>query len=229
MRRSNRKSDGSRTRHLTMVAMVVSSTRFTGRLPAVSAFTISSSAQKRPRTGTGRSVVVRHASSSAEDNFVPYFDRIGRPRTVLAPMVSQSDLPFRLLCRKYGSELAYTQMIHAKNYGLSEDFRANHLDVYAPGQVIDETVLSGSQLNCLDGLGRDFGPGGFERYKHRMMAEDGYAENHVCFVNPVSSIAYPDEGPVVVQLAGHDPTLVSDAALDIVERTQGKIAGIDLN
>ena len=43
------------------------------------------------------------------------------------------------------------------------------------------------------------------------------------------SIAYPDEGPVVVQLAGHDPTLVADAAMDVVERTQGNIAGLDLN
>lgn len=158
-----------------------------------------------------------------------YFDRIGRPRTVLAPMVSQSDLPFRLLCRKYGSELAYTQMIHAKNYGLSDDFRANHLDVYAPGQTIDETVLCGSQLNCLDAFCRDFGPGGFDRYKHRLTAEEGYAKDHASFVNPVSSIVYPDEGPVVVQLAGHDPKLVADAALDIVKRTQGNIAGIDLN
>ena len=227
MRNNGTETSRSRARHLAMVAMIVSSTRCTSRFPVVSAFTTCLSAQKRPRTSTGTSVVVRHASSS-EDS-LPYFDRIGRPKTVLAPMVSQSDLPFRLLCRKYGSKLAYTQMIHAKNYGLSDDFRANHLDVYAPGQVIDETALSGSQLNCLDGLGRDFGPGGFGRYKNRMMSEEGYAEDHASFVNPVSSTVYPDEGPVVVQLAGHDPTLVADAALDIVKRTQGNVAGIDLN
>ena len=198
-----------------------------------SALPIHSSAGRPPFFSTFVHVV-RHASSSSpsavDTDTASYYDRIGRPRTILAPMVSQSDLPFRLLCRKYGSELAYTQMIHAKNYGRSEDFRSNHLDVYAPGQSIGGVdVLSGSQMNCLDGLSRDFGPGGLDGYTKRRIEEEGFSEDHASFINPASHITYPQEGPVVVQLAGHDPTLVADAALDIVERTEGNVVGIDLN
>jgi tRNA-dihydrouridine synthase len=38
------------------------------------------------------------------------------PLWVLAPMVDQSDLPFRLLCRRYNVPLCFTPMIHCKLY-----------------------------------------------------------------------------------------------------------------
>jgi tRNA-dihydrouridine synthase 1 len=43
---------------------------------------------------------------------------------VVAPMVDQSDLPFRLQCRRYGSNLCYTPMIHSKLFVTSENYRA---------------------------------------------------------------------------------------------------------
>jgi len=42
----------------------------------------------------------------------------------VAPMVEQSDLPFRLLCRKYGSNLCFTPMIHTRLFQENERYRA---------------------------------------------------------------------------------------------------------
>jgi len=42
---------------------------------------------------------------------------------VVAPMVEQSDLPFRLICRKYGANLAFTPMIHARYFVVKQSYR----------------------------------------------------------------------------------------------------------
>ena len=42
-----------------------------------------------------------------------FWNSIGNPKYVCAPMVDQSELPFRMLCRKYNTDLCFTPMIHS--------------------------------------------------------------------------------------------------------------------
>ena len=51
------------------------------------------------------------------------WNSIGSPKYALAPMVDINDLPFRLLCRRYGTELTFTQMYNIKLFAIIEEFR----------------------------------------------------------------------------------------------------------
>ncbi|CAJ1962933.1 unnamed protein product [Cylindrotheca closterium] len=42
---------------------------------------------------------------------------------IVAPMVGASELPFRLLCRKYGAQLVYTPMMIAEQFASSKEYR----------------------------------------------------------------------------------------------------------
>jgi tRNA-dihydrouridine synthase len=132
-------------------------------------------------------------------------------RTVAAPMVAASDYPFRCLCRQYGTDLVFTQMWHSKNYVEQSFFRRNHYDLFEYRNSILESdsdgILLPAQLNLLN---RD---------------KEDYASSHKR--EPPDATA--SRGPVIVQLAGHEPDIVVRAAEMILEASEHQIAGFDLN
>lgn len=55
-----------------------------------------------------------------------FFRKMGSPKWHVAPMVDQSELAFRMLCRKYGATCAYTPMLHGRLFVEGEKYRKEH-------------------------------------------------------------------------------------------------------
>uniref|UniRef100_M1A7W6 tRNA-dihydrouridine synthase n=1 Tax=Solanum tuberosum TaxID=4113 RepID=M1A7W6_SOLTU len=53
-----------------------------------------------------------------------HWKKLGEPKLIVAPMVDNSELPFRLLCRKHGAQAAYTPMFHSRIFSENEKYRS---------------------------------------------------------------------------------------------------------
>lgn len=60
----------------------------------------------------------------SEDKAWAHWRKLNQPKLIVAPMYDASELPFRMLCRNYGAEAAYTPMIHSRTFVQSKRFRS---------------------------------------------------------------------------------------------------------
>ncbi len=70
-------------------------------------------------------MLIEHApndvNSKASSSGYDFYRSIGSPKKIIAPMVDQSELSFRMLTRKYGADLVYTQMFSANCFAESAE------------------------------------------------------------------------------------------------------------
>jgi tRNA-dihydrouridine synthase 1 len=107
------------------------------------------------------SMTLRAAAASVDD--APTLALLHPHRYILAPMVGASELPFRLLCRRYGADVCYTPMMDATQFACSASYRAGyhlqstvhtadrpivaHVSANTPSQLAAAAVTA-AQLGC---------------------------------------------------------------------------------
>ncbi|CAI6088902.1 unnamed protein product [Clonostachys chloroleuca] len=79
-----------------------------------------------------------------------FYESIGKPKFIVAPMVDQSEFAWRMLTRSFipaseqSSLLAYTPMFHARLFAQDEKYRAAHFQAVRPASESKEPWLDGN-------------------------------------------------------------------------------------
>eukprot|EP00939_MAST-03C_sp_MAST-3C-sp1_P004000 g4000.t1 len=85
---------------------------------------------KRMLTSTAPSA---KKTKNSDDSKMNFWKKLGSPKYVVAPMVAQSELPYRLLTRKYGAKLCFTPMIHSRLFVEQKHYREEAMQDLIPG------------------------------------------------------------------------------------------------
>lgn len=131
-------------------------------------------------------------------------ERKGRDKMfVVGPMVDQSELPFRLLCREYGATLTYTPMLHAQCFLTSDTYRRQYLTTTPLDEVIKfASVMTSNPVATKQTFSTDHADGCEERGEKQVNSPEGMCEEEEIRV----------DRPVFVQFCGSKADTILEAA-----------------
>ena len=135
---------------------------------------------------------------------------------IVAPMVNQSDAPFRSLCYKYGATCCYTEMLYSDRIVTDTAYLAAYLP------VCDSTYLASTNNTDPKGytdkdINTDIGK--FNEVVKEINT-DSHAEEQPPPPpqHPSQQQQYSSQQDLVVQVCGNDPTILSAAVTLIADR-----------
>ena len=154
-------------------------------------------------------------------------------RFIVAPMVNQSDPPFRTLCLKYGATCAYTEMLYSHRVAESNDYLSKRL------QALDHTFFMSNESVREDKNGDNENSNSSIDALKSTECNDEKTENTEKELKDDNAInfsggsfttpAYTSR-PLVVQICGNNPNTLAKCVLKIMEDHETcPIDAIDFN
>ena len=154
-------------------------------------------------------------------------------RFMVAPMVNQSDPPFRTLCLKYGATCAYTEMLYSHRIAESNDYLSKRL------QAVDHTYFMGNKSELKDENGNSENNESSNSSTDKLKSteyndeetEKKLREENELNASDVSfSIPSYSSRPLVVQICGNNPKTLAECVLRIMEHSDTcPVDAIDFN